>query len=179
MSEAFSRGPEPDTSRVPRREGQSQAPQVAPHVQRVINDNPALQRAIQAQEAKGPPPPPEPERPPDPAVELIRPLEEMPKWEAERIFKLARAVPRPGYGDIREVRMRTPNGLDVFEIGGLPTRTQWTQTGMTIEMDADRFKRWVQRLAVGVDIATLYTIPARDMRAIYEWLNNELNQAGN
>jgi len=174
MSEAYQRAPEPDTSRVPRRDGQSMAPHVAAAVER----NPALARAIEAQSNK-PQAEPEIQRPPDPAVELIKPLTEMPEWEPEHTFRLSRPINQPGHGTIREVKMRAPSGLDVFEIGGLPTRTQWTPGGMTVEMDTERFKRWVQRLTVSVDLQTLYTIPARDMRAIYEWLNGELNQAGN
>ena len=170
MSEAFSLAPEPDTSRVPRRDGQSQAP-VA------VDRNQAMQRAMDAQAAKPPPPPPEPERPPDPAVELIKPLEEMPKWESEHVFKLAHPV-RTTRGMITEITMRAPNGGDVFEIGGLPTRTQWMPSGMTVEMDTERFKRWALRLT-NLDANTINACAARDVRAMYEWLNAELNQAGN
>ena len=60
----------------------------------------------------------------------------------------------------------------------MPTKTQWTQGGMSVDMDVDRFRKWLQRLA-SVDMLTINRIPARDLRAIFEWLNTELNQAGN
>lgn len=177
MSEPASRGPVPDTSRTPQRGGPSGPPTVAPHVQRVIDNNPALARAIEVQQGK---PPPEPERPPDPEVELAKPLDELPKWEPERTFTLATSVRRSdGKGVITYVRMRAPSGLDVLDVGGLPTRTRWDQAGMTVDMDAVRFKAWLQRLSIDVDMMTLERIPGRDMRAIYEWLINELNQSGN
>lgn len=177
MSEPASRGPVPDTSRVPQRGGPSAAPAIAPHVQRVIDNNPALARAIEAQQGK---PPPEPERPPDPEVELARPLDELPKWEPEHTFQLSTTVKRAdGSGVIDAVRMRAPSGLDVLEVGGMPTKTRWDDAGMTVEMDPVRFKSWLQRLSVDVDMMTLQRIPGRDMRSIYEWLINELNQSGN
>lgn len=176
MSEAFNRAPEPDTSRAPRRDGQSQAPQVAPHVARVVNENPALARAIEAQQSK---PAPEPERPPDPAAELIKPLTEMPKWESEKLFRLSAPVRSSNGATVTEVRMRAPVGADIFEVGGLPTKTQWTPGGMNVDMDIDRMKRWFSRLAIDADMTVLNRAPARDVRGIYEWLIGELNQAGN
>lgn len=177
MSEPTSRAPEPDTSRVTLRRSRSGPPAVEDRAQRAIMDNPSLARAVEAQQNR---PPPEPERPPDPEVELAKPLDKLPEWEPEHTFNLAAPVRlSDGSGTINSVRMRAPSGLDVLEVGGMPTKTRWDQQGMTVEMDTDRFKKWVARLAIGVDMHTLNRIPGRDMRAIYEWLNNELNQSGN
>jgi hypothetical protein len=134
-----------------------------------------MQRAMEAQLNK---PPPEPERPPDPEVTLAAPLDALPKWEAERVFKLATPVQATGGGNITEIKLRAPAGLDVFEVGGMPTKTQWTAGGMSVDMDVDRFRKWIMRLA-SVDMHTINRIPARDLRAMFEWLNTELNQAGN
>lgn len=178
MSEAFSRAPEPDTSRVPRREGQSQAPVVEgrpAHVQDVVNRNQALQRAIEREGSK---PPPEPERPPDPEATLAAPLDALPKWESERVFTLATSVQSSNGSMVTQIKMRAPQGLDVFEVGGMPTKTNWTQSGMSVDMDTERFKKWLTRLS-NVDMNTINRIPARDLRSIFEWLNTELNQAGN
>ena len=48
-----------------------------------------VRAAMEAQLNK---PPPEPERPPDPEEELAAPLNALPKWEAEHVFKLATPV---------------------------------------------------------------------------------------
>lgn len=174
MPEMTARAPEPDTSRVPRRSGESQPPQSAsPRVSE------ATQRALDAVAARGGLQPPAPEPPPDPEVEMAKPLDAMPKWEAEHTFTLSHPVQRPDGSQVHEVRLRGPNGLDMFEVGGLPTKTKWEPSGMTVEMDPERLKKWIGKLAIGVDAPTVFRAPARDIRAMFEWLNTELQQAGN
>jgi hypothetical protein len=134
-----------------------------------------MQRAMEAQINK---PPPEPERPPDPEATLAAPLDALPKWEAERLFILSAPVQSNNGSTVTQIKMRAPQGLDVFEVGGMPTKTNWTSTGMSVEMDIDRFRKWLTRLS-NVDLGTLNRVPARDIRSIFEWLNTELNQAGN
>ena len=111
---------------------------------------------------------------------MAKPLAALPKWEAEHTFVLSHPVVRlNGGGEITEVRLRGPNGLDMFEVGGLPTKTKWGPSGMTVEMDPERTKKWIGRLAIGVDAQTVFRAPARDIRAMFEWLTTELQQAGN
>ena len=176
MSDA---APLPDTSRVPRREGQSHGP--PPVTASPTRENQALKYAVAAQkqkaeEAQAVPPP---EQRVDPEVELAKPLDALPKWEPEHTFKLTNPVQRANGTVVTEVKLRAPNGLDMFEVGGLSTKTQWNPQGMTVEMDPERTKKWLSRLAVDVDMPTLYRAPARDIRAMFEWLTTELQQAGN
>jgi hypothetical protein len=142
---------------------------------------------VQPRQAASQPPPrpqptllemqPQPQRI-DPEKELAKPLDEMPKFEEVHTFTLARPVTKPNGQVVTEIKCRAPTGLDMFEVGGMPTKTYWTNQGMVIEMDRDRFKAWLGRIA-DHDALTVYNAPARDVRAIYEWLNGELNPAGN
>jgi len=110
--------------------------------------------------------------------EIAAPLEELPNLAREKVFKLSHPIKKPDGQLITEITCRVPSGLDLFEIGGLPTRTVWAQTGMSVEMDSDRLKRWLSRIA-NWDTPTLYHADARDIRSMYEWLVGELNPAGN
>jgi len=109
--------------------------------------------------------------------QIAAPLPELPKLES-KVFKLSVPIKKPDGGLITEIVCRLPTGMDLFEIGGLPSRTIWTNQGMTVEMDSPRLKAWLGRLA-DWDPPTLYRAPARDLRAMYEWLIGELNPAGN
>jgi hypothetical protein len=120
---------------------------------------------------------PQPQRV-DPEKELAKPLEALPVFEDVHTFKLSRPITKPNGQVVTEIRCRAPSGLDLFECGGMPTKTFWTNSGMQLEMDPERFRKWLGRIA-DHDIVTCYNAPARDLRAMYEWLNGELNPAGN
>lgn len=159
MSEAHrAEAPEADTARVQPRQGASQPP---PRQQQPT--------VLDLQ--------PQPEKR-DFEKELAKPLDELPQFEEVHVFKLARPIVKPNGQQVTEIRCRAPTGHDMFEVGGMPTRTFWTSNGMQIEMEPARFKLWLSRIADN-DVATIYKAPARDIRAMYEWLNGELNPAGN
>lgn len=106
------------------------------------------------------------------------PLEQLPKFESEHVFKLDYPISRLNGQQIDEVRLRIPTALDMFEVGGMPSKTQWTQGGMSMEMDVARLQDYVVRLS-GLEKPTVYKLPARTVRSMFEWLNTELNSAGN
>jgi hypothetical protein len=139
-------------------------------------------RGIQRNAGSGPPiiPQPVPDGAPRLATDkdIAAPLEAVPDLSTDKVFKLSVPVKLPNGQLVKEISCRLPTGMDLFEIGGLPTRTVWTQTGMSVEMDGERLKQWLSRIA-NWDTVTIYKAPARDVRAMYEWLVGELNPAGN
>ena len=78
------------------------------------------------------------------------PLEEMPKFETERTFKLGYQISRMNGQQIDAVTLRVPTALDLFEVGGMPSKTQWQQGGMSMEMDVQRLQDYIVRLS-GLD----------------------------
>ena len=106
------------------------------------------------------------------------PLKVMPKLETERVFPLDYPISRLNGQQITEVKLRIPTFLDMCEVGGMPSRTQWVQGGMSMEMDVQRLQEYVVRLS-GLERPTVYKLPARTGRAMFEWLQAELNSAGN
>lgn len=172
MSEANrAEAPEADHARVQPRQATSQPP-----------PRPGQQPGLQVTAPGGVPNvldlQPQAPRPPDPEKELAKPLDELPVFEEVHVFKLAKPIQKPNGQIVTEIKCRAPTGSDMFEVGGMPTRTFWTQGGMQIEMEPERFRKWLSRIA-DHDVPTIYRAPARDVRAIYEWLNGELNPAGN
>lgn len=106
------------------------------------------------------------------------PLKAKPKWEPEKVFQLVHPVTLDGQ-QIGEITLRSPNGLDLFEVGGLATKTVWLDGGgMQLTMDTGNLRRWLERLS-GKSMPVFYQISAKDMRSMYEWLNGELSSAGN
>lgn len=107
-------------------------------------------------------------------------LNQIPKFEPNHTFKLTVPVKGMTGQMIEEVTLRSPNGLDLFEIGGYPSQTVFQEGGrMTVEMNPERSKRWILRLCKQLDTPTLYRLAGRDIRSMNDWIAGELSNAGN
>jgi len=142
-----------------------------------MNDMTDTSRVALRRSDAGPPIPDDAPHIPSPK-DIAAPLAAIPEIDGKKIFKLSAPIKIPDGRMVSEVALKFPTGMDLFEIGGLPAQTIWVQGGMKVEMDAERFKKWLSRLS-DWDIVTLYHAPARDLRTMYEWLVGELNPAGN
>ena len=95
------------------------------------------------------------------------PLKAMPRLESEKVFTLDYPIQRLNGQQIEEVRLRIPTALDMFEVGGMPSRTQWMQGGMSMEMDVQRLQEYIVRLS-GLERPTVIQAPrahrTRDVR---------------
>jgi hypothetical protein len=103
-------------------------------------------------------------------------LDVIPTWESEKTFKLTRRVHSHKNGsavDIDQITLRAPLALDYFEVGGPPSKTNWNQGGVQVEMDIERTKSWILRLS-NIDTPALYQLTAKDLRTMYDWLLTEL-----
>lgn len=117
---------------------------------------------------------------PDPE-QLEKDLLPPPVWESERVFPLSKSVTimdRAGKKTLTELKLRSPLALDLFEIGGVATTTNWAPNGMILEMNTERFREWVIRLS-GHGNEVISQMAARDLKQIYVWLNAELSSVGN
>jgi hypothetical protein len=104
-----------------------------------------------------------------------------PSFELEKTFVLSRpvkAVVGTATAEIDKITLRAPLAADVFAIGGLATRTNWMPGGLVLEMDTDRLQKYLVRLS-GQDASVIGSLPARDIKFMYQWLNEELSQVGN
>lgn len=75
---------------------------------------------------------------------------------------------------VKELRLRSPIVLDVFEVGGSVTRNVYTDEGMHIEPIQKNIRKYLERLS-GKGWDTLCQMQARDLKQIYRWLNQELS----
>ena len=105
------------------------------------------------------------------------PLDTTPKFEPSKTFQLSTPV-KHGTSMVSEITLRTPKGLDLFEVGGLPSQTLWTQGSMTVKMDTPVFQSWLTRLSE-YPMPVFYQVPAGDLRAMYQWLIDILSASGN
>lgn len=100
-----------------------------------------------------------------------------PKYETSHTFKLTTPVKFRNQ-TLDSVTIRAPRGLDVFEIGQLPSENVYTETGMTVHMRGDVLKLYLKRLS-DYDEPVFYAMLACDLRTIYDWLVLQLRSAGN
>jgi hypothetical protein len=101
-----------------------------------------------------------------------------PKFEKQKTFKLSEPIEEAIMGGqtatLREVTLRSPLVLDVFEIGGTVTRNVYTDEGMHIQPIQKNIKAYLERLS-GKGWDTLSQMQARDLKQMYRWLNQELS----
>jgi hypothetical protein len=104
----------------------------------------------------------------------------VPQFEDFKVFQLSKPVERPNGSSITELTLRSPNGLDVFEIGGQVSRNVWAAggTSMYMEQDTARLQRYLLKLS-GEPLMVVGKIPARDIKLMYDWLTDELSAVGN
>jgi hypothetical protein len=101
-------------------------------------------------------------------------------FEPEKFFKLAKPITTHGKNGIEqlsEIRLRAPLGGDYLEIGVM-SKPVWSQGGMALEEDSQKFKKWFTRLS-GHDGAAFNQLCMHDLILIRNWLNSQMNDLGN
>lgn len=101
-----------------------------------------------------------------------------PKFEDFKVFPLSKEIERPDGTKLSEIKLRSPTGFDVFEIGGQVSRHVWNGSNMMVEQDTSKLQRYLLKLS-GEPLMVMGKIPARDIKLMYDWLSDELSAVGN